>query len=178
MPDMPHPAAAADIFLVHARWMSDYHRARSRDVQSRAVALLGFTGVLTGLLPVVFKAVSDLPGQPPSATRPALCVAAALLFASAFCSLQAVRVRKGPSTKIDDVRDLWRDALGGKLKHHPETAFTEWFLHGHEAAPSPLQGESDEAERRAKWLARAAYALGFAVLVVLSLTVLLVLEGT
>lgn len=174
---IPAAATGAAAFLAHARWLSDYHRTRSRDVQARAVALLGFTGVLTGLLPVAVRAVVDLSGDPPAAVRPALIGAAAGLGAAALCALQAVRVRRGPSTSIADVRGLWGDALSAHLAHDPETAFAEWLLHGHADESGPLQGESDEADRRALWLFLGSLALTGAVLVALSLTVLLVVKG-
>lgn len=93
---VPHRATGADEFLVHARWLSDYHRSHSRDVQTLGIALLGFTGVLTALLPNVVAALYDLPGDPSRVSRAALCSTAALLFATAFCAMQALCVRLGP----------------------------------------------------------------------------------
>jgi hypothetical protein len=81
---LPDRATGADEFLVHARWLSDFHRSRSRDVC--------FTGVLTALLPNVVDALHDLPGDPSTVTRAALCSTAALLIATALCALQALRV--------------------------------------------------------------------------------------
>lgn len=174
---LPDRATGADEFLVHARWLSDYHRSRSRDVQTRAIALLGFTGVLTALLPNVVAALYDLPGDPSSVSRAALCSTAALLLTTAVCALQALRVRKGPSTSIEDVRQEWRKALDAGLEYDPVTSFTEWLLHGNDSRDSPVEADSKEANQRAGWLAAAASLLTGAVLIVVLLTVLLITKG-
>jgi len=109
---LPDRATGADEFLVHARWLSDFHRSRSRDVQTRAIARVCFTGVLTALLPNVVDALYHLPGDPSTVTRAALCSTAALLLATALCALQALRVRRpanpshgGPRREEPDDRE-------------------------------------------------------------------------
>ncbi len=163
------PAALAsaydvDVFLQHAKWLSEYHRARGRDVQSRGVSLLGFTGVLVALLPVLLVPLRTLHGDPRHIAKGLLVVVSVTLLGSAVCALQTLRARNGPSTRIEDVQGLWSDALAGKPEHDTATAFTEWLLHGKDARTSPVQGESDEATTRAKWLSRSAASLAVTLL--------------
>ena len=177
-PAVPAPAHGADIFLDHAKWLSEYHRARGRDVQSRGISLLGFTGVLVGLLPALLAPVRTLHGEPRHVARALLEVVCVALLTSACCALQTVKARKGPSTQLRDVQTLWKAALDGQPKDDAATAFTEWLLHGNSTRPSPLQGESDEASTRAAWLSRGALSLLLALLTDLVLILIVLTKGT
>lgn len=177
-PVSPTPAYDVDVFLQHAKWLSEYHRARGRDVQSRGVSLLGFTGVLVGLLPALLMPLRTLHGEPRYAARALLAAVSLALLSSAVCALQTLRARKGPSTQLKDVQRLWWDTLAGRPQDDAATAFTEWLLHGNSTAPGPVQGESYEASTRAKWLSRSAASLLVAVLTDLVLIQIVLTRGT
>lgn len=155
-PVSPTPAYDVDVFLLHAKWLSEYHRTRGRDVQSRGVSLLGFTGVLVGLLPALLIPMRTLHGEPRHAARALLAAVSLALLSSAVCALQTLRARKGPSTQLEDVQRLWLKTLSGEPEHDAATAFTEWLLHGNSTDPSPVQEESNEAYRASKDFTGAA----------------------
>ena len=147
-PGVPAPATGAAEFLAHARWMSDYHRARS---QGRT----GAGGRVPGLHGRPHGALARSPRRPlrpagravgPDEERSGRGRGGAVRLS---VLLQALRTREVPSANIEDARQLWRTTLDGRLEHDSATAFTEWLLHGHGSGDGPVEGESvEESPRR------------------------------
>ena len=103
-------------FIEQARWLLGWHNARSEAFTTRAVALLGFVGVILALL----LQGSGLKGIDPSRWTWTLLVTSvlALLF-SAFFALRTISPKVTAMPKVSQLRDWW---VAHSAEPHPGTA--------------------------------------------------------
>lgn len=103
-------------FIEQARWLLGWHNARSEAFTTRAVALLGFVGVILALL----LQGSGLKGIDPSRWTWTFLVTSvlALLF-SAFFALRTISPKVTAMPKVSQLRDWW---VAHSAEPHPGTA--------------------------------------------------------
>jgi hypothetical protein len=91
-------------FIEQARWLLGWHNARSEAFTTRAVALLGFVGVILALL----LQGSGLKGIDPSRWTWSLLVSSVLaLLLSAFFALRTISPKLTAMPKVSQLRDWW-----------------------------------------------------------------------
>lgn len=165
-----HPAqtsmdsADVDAFLAHARWLMEFHSDRSRVASSRALGLLGFIGVLLGLL--VTSGSPVVTGHGGLVARMLALIAGGLLVLAGFICIGALAPMASLAPSVKDARKLWSGALMGQRRGKAGRDVAEQFLNAGTglAAPNPLEAASDEASRRIKFLKGATLLLVFALL--------------
>ena len=103
-------------FIEQARWLLGWHNARSEAFTTRAVALLGFVGVILALL----LQGSGLKGIDPSRWTWTFLVSAVLaLLLSAFFALRTISPKITAMPKVSQLRDWW---VAHSAEPHPGTA--------------------------------------------------------
>jgi len=155
------PSAEADeaVFIEQARWLLEYHDRRSESVSTRAVALLGFAGVILALAPQA---------RLPEGVELTFCIAAAFVVALAGVFLGAtacIRVLTTRELKAPAVGQLranwkrWADAPASYTRGQVAADVAEGLLLGrHLDKESPIDSAIDAADKRAsafKWAVRA-----------------------
>jgi len=108
---VPGSGAASDVdeakvYIEHARWLVEYHNKRSDSFSTRAVALLGFSGVMLALF-----GRASLPGgvEMDTAMFVLLVAVMALLLLTAYFCLRTLNVAKSSAPGADDLRVMWTD---------------------------------------------------------------------
>lgn len=99
----------SEAYLDLARFAAMWQRDRAESYERKAVALLGFAGVIVALLPRLLPLIDEARGGRSRALLKAfVLMAAALLFVSAAASLSTLR-RRGHAAPVslDQLRDEW-----------------------------------------------------------------------
>ncbi len=127
-----------DALLAHARWLMEFHSDRSRVASSRALGLLGFIGVLLGLL-----VTSDSPvvtGHGGLLARVLSLVAGGLLVLAGFIAIGALAPMASLAPSVKDARTMWSGALKGQRRGKASRDVAEQFLYASKglAVQSPL----------------------------------------
>lgn len=135
-------------FIEQARWLLEWHNARSEALTTRAVALLGFVGVILALL----LQGSGLKGIDPSRWTWALLVASvfALLISATF-ALRTISPQVTAMPKVSQLREWW---AAHRAEPHPGTAtpqIAESLLNGMRVnEESAVSAALEHANSRAK----------------------------
>lgn len=162
-------------FLDQARWLLEWHNKRSEALTTRAVALLGFVGVIFTLL-LQGATIKDL--DPTVAIKVLLVVTAAALFVTAALALRCIATT---SVKMPSVQGLQLEWAKHQQKPEPGAGapnLTEEVLDAQgNAEVSPLESAKDEADERAKRFKAAAWVLVVALVLLAILTVTVLLHA-
>lgn len=154
------------MLIEQAKWLLDYHNRRNDSLGQRAVALLGFTGVVLALVPTALGVPDNLHTN--RWLYASLYTTLAGLLVTAGLCLKALGTKRTGAPAISRLRTQLRDhttrARTGKV--HADLA--ESLLHGLSVeATSPVDLAYAEANARARWF-RAATAGIFLSLVALA----------
>lgn len=146
--------------IEQARWLLEWHNARSQAFEARAVAMLGFSGVVLALLPSSLDWLERVPG-------PGSLLVGSLVFATLFATITAVlcvlvvRNRRVNAPGIEQLRLWWRDlAAGGDTRKPISAHIAESLLHGRSpVADSPVDLAYREADQRGRLFRLASVSL-------------------
>jgi Na+/melibiose symporter-like transporter len=163
-------------YIEHARWLLEWHNKRSEALTTRAVALLGFVGVILSLL------LRGTPQQvdPSWWTWAWFVLTVVALLVSAALALWCVATTKVEMPSIQDLREKWADYSDKPEPGSGVKQMAEDLLHGQDLhGKSPLAEAKKEADKRVSRFKRAAIALfvAFAFLTCLIVNVLLHVRG-
>jgi hypothetical protein len=149
--------AETEAFTAQARWLLEWHNKRSDGFESRAVAILGFSGVILALLPAGLGLSKGL--KLTSGIKAALFLTAALLLVTAVCCVIVLAPRRSCAPQIEQLRQQWQRYSGGWVRGVAHQNITESLLHGKQAreSSSPLERSFVEANARGRWFAGAMY---------------------
>lgn len=170
--DTPH-AEEIGVFIEQARWLLEYHDRRSESVSTRAVALLGFAGVVLALL---------LQARLPDRVVVTGCIktlfvvtVAAVLVTAGLC-VYVLTTRQLIAPAVGQLRKNWRSwALSPRSRGSAASDVAESLLRGKRLEKeSPLDATINAANRRASAFSWAVRALALALF---PLTVLLIAVG-
>lgn len=159
-------------FIEHARWLLEWHNKRGEAFTTRAVALLGFNGVILALL----LQGAGLEGVEASKwTWVWLVSSVTALLIAAVLSLLTITPTEMRMPGIPQLRHWWNDHM-----EEPRAGFTgpriaESLLYGKSVtARSPISDAKLEADKRAKRFKAAIRVMlvGFALLALLLFNVM------
>lgn len=157
MADSADPNPHESVYLEHALRVLAWHEARSEAFISRAVALLGFAGVLLALLLQVLTREGFTLGI---VTWILVGGEVSALVISATFALLVMTGQKSEAPEIDQLRTWWSEYLDGKRSGDPTANITETYLSGSKRDnDSLLETAMAAADRRAKYFQRALLAL-------------------
>lgn len=143
-------------FTEQARWLLDYHNRRADGISARAVALLGFTGVILALIPTALALPERF--NPSAGLWTLLAVTTAGLVATAVLCLLALSLKPTGGPRVGELRTLLRDHTTGARTGRAHRDIAETLLHGMSVTgSSPLDLAFAEANSRArafKWAVR------------------------
>lgn len=162
-------------FLDQGRWLLEEQQRRGASFQTTAGTLLGFDGVVLGIL-----ASNDFLAADGSWSFRAVVgkVGVLALAASAYAAVRVIAPRAAGSVVIDDTLDAWKDFHDDN--EHAKVRPTQHFAHmllAKEPAPATtelsrrrwwkrregrrqvLYQAADLAEHRSKWTQRSAWSL-------------------
>jgi hypothetical protein len=143
-------------FADQSRWLLEYHNRRADGISQRAVALLGFAGVILALIPTALALPKNF--NPSPGLWAFLAVATAGLLSTAVLCVLALSLKPTRGPKIGELRALLRDYTTGKRIGRVHRDIAETLLHGMSVtASSPLDFAFLEANSRArafKWAVR------------------------
>jgi len=147
------------VFTEQGRWLFEYHDGRSESFCSRAVALLGFTGVILALL---------LRGSALPRGIDANCLlktgftsaVASLLITSVSC-LATLRARRLNVPPVQQLRTNWYSWVGKKRRGSAAKDVTEMYLSAKNLdEDSALDWALKTASARGSWFGRAVFFMG------------------
>jgi hypothetical protein len=148
--------AETEAFTAQARWLLEWHNKRSDGFESRAVAILGFSGVILALLPAGLSLSKGL--KLTSGIKDALFLTAALLLVTAVCCVIVLAPRRSCAPQIEQLRQQWKQHSGGWARGVARQNIAESLLHGTQAREnSPLERSFVEANDRGHWFTLAMY---------------------
>lgn len=159
-------------FQEQARWLIAYHDSRGESLSTRAVALLGFAGVILALM-----LRPNLPNGVDVDWWLAFTFVMAVggLIATIACCLQTVKSRELQVPGAEQTRRQWRHYVQGSLRGRVAANVTETYLGGKDLnKTSTLDWAAHSANSRARWFQRAVAAMLFSLA---SLTVVLATVG-
>lgn len=135
-------------FIEHARWLLEWHNKRGEAFTTRAVALLGFNGVILAVL----LQGAGLEGIDASGwTWAWLAGTVALLFASALCSLLTILPAEMVMPGVPQLRHWWKVHSGAPTAGFFGPQVAESLLFSKDVqGRSPLSDAKAEADLRAK----------------------------
>lgn len=159
-----------EAFIAHARWLVDYHNKRSDQLGTRAVALLGFSGVIIVLLTRGVDLAVQL--EPNFGLWAALGVTLAALVATAVLALLTITTREVVAPSVVQTRDRWARYVSGARRGTALADIAETYLNSTDLeGASPLSSAKSEADDRAARFRWALRALLVALLGVVALIV-------
>lgn len=155
-------------YIEHAKWLLEWHNKRSEAITTRAVALLGFIGVMFSLL---LQGVSLDGLEPTGWTWTWFGLTAALLLGAACLALSCVTTTAVEMPSVEEFRKQW----GGHMQRPKEGTgvpdIAEGLLNAkNPTGPAPVVEARNEADTRVKWFKKALFTLlgSFAFLIVLT----------
>lgn len=157
--------AEAQAFTDQARWLHASHDRRSEIIGQRAANLLGFTGVITALMPAAIGLGKGHVRYAWPIKITAVTVLVLLIVTAATC-LRVLALRQASVQNGAQLRDQWDRYTHGKFRGLVQAQIAHSFLGG-DPALDPVATSKAEADSRArayKWSVR----LMFTALVVLS----------
>lgn len=142
-------------FTEQTRWLIEQHNARSEAFTTRAVALLGFEGVILALL----LQGAGMDGMKASAwTWIWLALTVAPLFISACLCLWAIIPARTHMPSADQLRLWWKTHAAAPRAGFASPQIAESLLNSSDLTkPSPLSDARDDADLRGsrfKWALR------------------------
>ncbi len=162
----------ADRYTEHARWILSYHDSRSESFMTRAVALLGFDGVILALL--LGSGVPDGVHVDWWIKVPFTVTTAALVGVSYFC-LATLKTRELKVPGVDRARENWHDSVTRARHGTAAMDIAETYLGAKNLSQdSAMDYVVGAATERGKSFSRAVGCAGVAPF---SLTVLLIVVG-
>lgn len=166
------PVEEIERFTEQARWLITYHDNRGESLCNRAVALLGFVGVILALL-----LSSGLPAEVDvnCGVKLLFVLTTAALLITSGCCLATLKGREVQSPGVEQVRENWRLWVIKDRRDRAATDIAETFLLAKDPTrKSPLEWSIATANKRADWFGCAVVAMAVSLG---SLTVLLVVVG-
>ena len=168
----------AEAFVDHARWLIEYHNKRADTFSTRAVALLGFAGVILALF-----GRTNLPGDSALHIPIFILIVATvglLLLTAHFC-LRTLLVTRSSAPGAADLRGMWSTWANGKRRGTAHGDIAETYLKAKTPnIVNPVEDAIQEADRRSEQFKNAVAAM-LAALACLSVILLLIasqlLEG-
>lgn len=146
------------MLVEQARWLLDYHNRRNDSLGQRAVALLGFTGVVLALVPTALTVPDDL--KTSRWLYASLYATLAALLVTAGLCLMALGTKRTGAPAISGLRTQLRDHTTGRRTGKAHVDLAESLLHGLKVeAASPVDLAYAEANTRARWFRTASAAL-------------------
>jgi len=159
-------------FTEQAKWLFAYHESRGESLYTRAVALLGFVGVMLALL-----LGADLPKGvdvtcPIKVTFVATVVS---LLMTGGCCLLAFKTRDSKVPSVSQLRENWQHWVDDQRRGSAAKDVAEMLLRAKELdEDSALDWAKKTADDRARWFEHAVFCMGVSLV---SLTVLLAVVG-
>lgn len=163
---MPNIAALdpneAQAFTEQARWLHAFHDRRSEVIGQRAANLLGFTGVITALMPAVIGLGKDHVRYTLPIKITAVSELILLVVTAAMC-LRVLALRRSSIQNDPQLRVQWDRYNHGGLRGLVQAQIAHSFLGG-DPKFDPVARCKAEADSRAKayksaiWLLVAALA--------------------
>lgn len=155
------PSSADDslVFAEQARWLLEWHNTRSEAFASRAVAVLGFDGVIMALLLQGF----GVRGIDATATVWVLLfITAAFLLLSAGFAVATIVPHTVAMPSVQDLRAGWATHAGSPRASYAGPLVAESLLHATNLdTTSPVSAAKEEGDTRAgrfSWAVRALLA--------------------
>lgn len=168
------PADSSDkeieAFIAQARWLLDFHNKRSEGLGTRAVALLGFSGVMLALLSRGIDLAYKL--KPNALLWVALVTTVVALVSTAVFALKTLSTREVSAPKVAQARTRWEEYVDGTRRGMVLADIAETYLNSTKPdGESPISLALQEANERAACLNKAVTSIvvafvGVAVLVV------------
>lgn len=149
-------------FIEHARWLLEWHNARSEALTTRAVALLGFVGVILALL----LQGSGLKGIEASPLTSILFVASVfVLLLCAFFALRTISPEPTAMPKVSQLRESWATYTAKPYPGTTAQQIAESLLNGQKLTEdSALSSALEHADSRAKWFSYSTKSMLVALL--------------
>jgi len=158
----PEPTKDPELFLAQARWLLEFHNRRSDAFAARAVAILGFSGVILALLPRALDIKEAI--EMTAGVKIALVVTTTALLATVVSCLGVLAPRNAWAPSVESLRSLWRMHLKGKRSGKVSRDLAESMLHGTSViASSPIDSAYKEARGRGAWFKRSVQFLAIAI---------------
>ncbi len=163
--------------LDEARWLHAFHVQRSESAQQRAVAILGFNGILIALVPNAIAAVEQRGFTSWLTTGLVLIGVSAVMAGVVFYPWRARALSAEPlhdkvSTLVDQVKNPagWYSLQAARnLTYHPDretkakrTPF--WRNWETERNDSLIEAEKRVADNRMRWLSASAVTMSLGVI--------------
>ena len=159
-------------FTEQARWLFAYHESRGESLYTRAVALLGFVGVILALL-----LGAGLP-KGVEATCPIkvlFVLTVGALLVTSGCCLATFKTRESKIPSVDQLRRNWHDWVQETRQGSAAKDVAEMLLRAKELREdSALDWAMKTADDRARWFGHAVIFMGLSLA---SLIVLLAVVG-
>jgi len=135
-------------FIEHARWLLEWHNRRGEAFTTRAVALLGFNGVILALL----LQGAGLEGiEATDWTWAWLIMSVTALLVAAFLSLLTITPTEMRMPGIPQLRHWWKAHAAKPSAGFAGPQIAESLLYSKDVtARSPISDAKDEADTRAK----------------------------
>jgi hypothetical protein len=166
-PTPPEPVDDSAVFIDQARWLLEWHNRRSEAFASRALAVLGFDGVILALLLQGFG-VKGI-----EATGPVwvfLISTTLLLLCSAALAVSAILPHKVAMPGVDDLRRGWATHARSPHARYAGPLVAESYLNASDLnGTAPVLAAKEEGDTRAT---RFSWAVSFLLAAIASLSVL------
>jgi len=165
----------AKAFVDHARWLIEYHNKRSDAFGTRAVALLGFSGVTLALL-----SRGSLPGgvEPDACLFVLVVATVALLLLTAYFCLRTIVVTRSSAPSSDDLKEMWSKWASAERRGSAHGDIAETYLKAKTPdVVNPVEDAVEEAKNRSRWFRNATAAM-LAALACLAILLLLIASKT
>lgn len=150
-------ASELEAFTAQARWIIEYHDRRGESLSTRAVALMGFTGVILALL-----SRSNLPGDAVAnawVTGLTFTTVALLLLTAYFC-LRTLLPGEASAPAAEELRKEWNDWVRNSRRGKALGSVADSYLMAADPdIPSPVNDALNEANRKAEYFRNAGVAM-------------------
>ncbi len=144
---MSDPSGDTRDYIEHARWLLEWHNKRSEALTTRAVGLLGFTGVILALL-LQGAGIKTL--DPTWVTWGIAVVTAGLIFASAIFALWCITTTSVEMPSVEELRAHWKTHMDNPVAGSGVPDMAEGLLNGSDLqGVSPVVAAKNEADTRA-----------------------------
>ena len=155
-------AKDAELFIAQARWLLEFHNKRSDAFAARAVAMLGFSGVILALLPRALDLEKIV--KPTAGFKISVAVMTVALLAAVGCCVAVLAPRQTSTASVEGLRKSWRLHLKGERLGKASRDLADSMLHGGSVtASSPVDSAYAEASVRGKWFKWSTRFLAIAI---------------